>query len=106
MRLAELVSCPWDDISSIRELGPLLRRHGVDLCGAQAPGALRRGTPVYVQGDASPIEVQRRMVQARVQLVFVLDHDDSVLGVIDIAQVITRDELRVSGDPSRTNRTG
>ena len=91
MKISDIYSDSWTGREVTPHLAPLLRRHGVDLCEAPAPAALERGTPVYVTADADPIEVQRRMVQAHVRMLFVLE-GDAVKGTIDIGELARRAE--------------
>jgi len=91
VKISDIYSDSWNGRDATPHLAPLLRKHGVDLCAAPAPAALERGTPVYVTADADPIEVQRRMVQAHVRMLFVLD-GDAVKGTIDIGELASRAE--------------
>lgn len=91
MTISDICSTSWDDREPMTHLVPFLRSQGVDLCAIEAPASLERGTPVYVSVEADPIEVQRRMVQAHVRMLFVLD-GDSVAGIIDISELVRRAE--------------
>ena len=90
MTITDLLSSTWDESGDMTRLGPLIREHGVDLCNAQLPLSLDRGTPIYATADADPIEVQRRMAEAHAKMLFVLDADDIVIGIIDMWDFITR----------------
>lgn len=90
MTVGELISAYWSETATFSDLGRLLRRHGVDLCDP-VPGPLQRGTPVYVDTRADPLEVQYRMAAAHARMVFVLQ-GDRVVGVIDIVELIAKAE--------------
>lgn len=83
MQISELVSPVGSDAPVLHYLGGFIRRHGVDLCSDGAPQTLPRGTSVFVNADADPIEVQRRMAETHVRSVVVLSGDD-VLGIVDL----------------------
>jgi hypothetical protein len=91
MNMIELVTPGAVDQESLERLGPFLLEHGVDLVAVAAPSALERGTPVYVDADADPLEVQRRMALAHVRMLFVLD-DGVVVGAVDAADLCERAE--------------
>ncbi len=86
MKMADLISSEEMGIEDVERLGRFLLDHGVDLATTPAPEALERGTPVYVDAGADPLEVQRRMAQALVRMLFVLD-SGAVIGVVDTAEL-------------------
>lgn len=89
--MSDLLSPGTGEIADVERLGRFLVEHGVDLAAAPAPADLPRGTPVYVDVRADPLEVQRRMAQAHVRMLFVLD-DGVVAGVVDAAELARRAE--------------
>jgi hypothetical protein len=90
-------------MAGLPQLGPFLREQGVDLCIAEPPAALARGTPVYVHADADPVDVQRRMAEAHVRMLFVLDDDDVVIGIVDIWELVRRAETLPWSAPGTTS---
>lgn len=101
MTITDLLSSTWDENADMTRLGPLIREHGVDLCNTRLPLSLDRGTPIYVTTGADPIEVQRRMAEAHAKMLFVLDADNAVVGIIDMWDLITRAEALPWLDPSQ-----
>ncbi|HEX2196189.1 MAG TPA: hypothetical protein VHJ76_04610 [Actinomycetota bacterium] len=89
MKMTDLMSS--GGIRDVERLGRFLVEHGVDLTAAPSPCDLARGTPVYVDVGSDPVEVQRRMAQAHVRMLFVLD-DGVVAGVVDAAELARRAE--------------
>ena len=89
--IRDLLSASWGDSGSLETLGPLIRRCGLDLCRCNLD-VIARGTPLYVSDDTEPIDVQRRMAKIHARLVFVLDEEDRVLGVIDLWNLVRRAE--------------
>ena len=80
-------------MAALPHLGSFLKDQGVDLCSAERPAALERGTPVYVDAHADPIDVQRRMAQAHVRMLFVLDEEvEEVIGIVDFRDLARRAE--------------
>jgi CBS domain-containing protein len=90
-------------MTALPHLGPLLREQGVDLCAAERPAALERGTPVFVYADADPVDVQRRMAQAHVRMLFVLNDDEVVIGIVDIWELARRAETLPWSAPQTTS---
>ncbi|MGI8775628.1 MAG: CBS domain-containing protein [Actinomycetota bacterium] len=74
----------------------LLRQEGVNLLEA-APDQLERGTPVYVNGEADVIEVQRLMAQNHIRVLPVL-RDGEVVGLVDLVELAMRDDLAPDAD--------
>lgn len=70
-------------------LGRLVRAEGVDLLDAR-PDELARGTPVYVDGGADLLAVQRRMAECHVRRVLVVRGDD-VVGILDLVELALGD---------------
>lgn len=91
MKMTDLVSPQAMDVADLQWLGGFLLDHGVDLATTPAPEALERGTPVYVDAGADPLEVQRRMAQALVRMLFVID-SGAVIGVVDTAELTRRSD--------------
>jgi len=91
MTVGELISAYWTETATFSDLGRLLRVHGVDLCGPDLGGTIQRGTPVYVDTRADPLEVQHRMAAAHARMVFVLQ-GDRVVGVIDLVELVAKAE--------------
>jgi len=69
----------------IPELVRLLQTQGANLMTAPL-ARLARGTPVYVEADADLLRVQRRMAEALVRLVPVLD-GSKLLGLVDLVDL-------------------
>jgi hypothetical protein len=93
MTIEDLLSDPWNDLASLTTLGPLIRANGVDLCADDLSSRVDRGTPLYVRAaNADPVVVQRRMALVHAKLVFVLDTDNKLIGVIDFWNLATRSE--------------
>lgn len=76
----------------------LLRDEGVDLLDAD-PEQLKRGTPVYVHGEADVVEVQRRMAQNHIRVLPVVSGDE-VVGLVDLVELAMRDDLAPDADIS------
>ncbi len=89
MKMTDLVSPQAMDVADLQWLGGFLLDHGVDLATTPAPETLESGTPVYVDVAADPVDVQRRIAQAHVRMLFVID-DRMVVGVVDAADLIER----------------
>lgn len=87
--MTDLMSPRAAEIADLDRLGPFLIAHGVDLASIASPATLERGTPVYVDATADPVDVQRRIAQAHVRMLFVIE-DDTVLGVVDAAELAER----------------
>lgn len=87
--MADLISSEEIGITDVERLGRFLLDHGVNLATTPAPEALERGTPVYADAGADPLEVQRRMAQAFVQMLFVID-SGVVIGVVDYPELTKR----------------
>ena len=89
MKMTDLISREATDVRDLDRLGPFLLGHGVDLATVESPATLERGTPVYVNVEADPIDIQRRIAQAHVRMLFVLEAD-TVVGVIDAVELTER----------------
>lgn len=87
--MADLISSRVMEPTDLGRLGPFLLDHGVDLAATESPASLERGTPVYVDAAADPVDVQRRMAQAHVRMLFVLEEGE-VVGVVDTAELTER----------------
>jgi len=87
-----ITSKPWVDPSSdgLEWLASLLQSEGVDLMCATFT-ELRRGTPVYVDGEADVLEVQRLMARNHIRSLPVVSAG-SVVGVIDLLELAMMDE--------------
>lgn len=90
MTITDLLSPTWGGGDDLRRLGPLIREHGIDLCDAELPLSIDRGTPIFTTTAADPLEVQRRMAEVHAKMLFVLDANDAVIGIVDIWDLITR----------------
>jgi CBS domain-containing protein len=103
-KVSEVISSkPWVDPSSdgLEWLASLLQTEGVDLMRATFT-ELQRGTPVYVDGDADVLEVQRLMARNHIRSLPVVS-DGSVIGVIDLLELAMMDEdLRPAIDLSES----
>ena len=89
MKMTDLVSPQAMDVADLQWLGAFLVDHGVDLATTSSPETLESGTPVYVDAAADPVDIQRRIAQAHVRMLFVID-DGTVIGVVDTADLIER----------------
>lgn len=87
--MTDLISPQATEVADLNRLGPFLLDHGVDLAAAASPATLARGTPVYVDVEADPVDVQRRMAEAHVRMLFVLEAG-TVVGVVDAAELARR----------------
>jgi len=87
-----ITSKPWVDPSSdgLEWLASLLQSEGVDLMCATFT-ELQRGTPVYVDGDADVLEVQRLMARNHIRSLPVVSAG-SVIGIIDLLELAMMDE--------------
>ena len=81
---------------SLEWLVRLLRDEGVDLIEAE-PEQLKRGTPVYVHGEADLLEVQRLMAQNHIRVLPVVSGDE-VVGLVDLVELAMRDDLAPDAD--------
>jgi len=101
MGLNQIVSPSWTEIKRYPSFAGLLREHGVDLERIDPHELpLERGTPVYVEVDADPEVVQRRMILGHIRLLFVLE-DLRVIGAIDLIDLINQaGEIAWAPDPS------
>lgn len=72
-------------------LAELLRDEGIDLMEA-SDGALRRGTPVYVDADADVVEVQRRMAESHIRRLPVVK-DGQLVGIVDLLDLAQMEDL-------------
>ena len=91
MKMTDLISREATEIGDLDRLGSFLLDHGVNLAAVESPATLERGTPVYVNVEADPIDIQRRIAQAHVRMLFVLE-SDTVVGVIDAVELTERAE--------------
>jgi CBS domain-containing protein len=92
-KVSEVISStPWVDPSSdgLEWLASLLQTEGVDLMCATFT-ELQRGTPVYVDGDADVLEVQRLMARNHIRSLPVVSAG-TVIGVIDLLELAMMDE--------------
>ena len=89
MNMTDLITPHAVEAGDPSSLGALLLDHGVDLASFPSPARLARGTPVYVDAAADPLDVQRRMAQGHVRMLFVID-DGRVIGTVDIAELSKR----------------
>lgn len=89
MKMTDLISPLATGIADLDRLGPILLDHGVDLTSIASPATLERGTPVYVDVTADPVDVQRRIAQAHVRMLFVIENG-TVVGVVDAAELTER----------------
>jgi CBS domain-containing protein len=92
-KVSEVIpSKPWVDPSSdgLEWLASLLQTEGVDLMRATFT-ELQRGTPVYVDGDADVLEVQRLMARNHIRSLPVVSAG-TVVGVIDLLELAMMDE--------------
>lgn len=108
VKMTDLLFPDAREVPQDERLGRFLLDHGVDLAATPAPHRLARGTPVYVDVTADPVEVQRRMAQAHVKMLFVLD-GDGVAGVVDAADLAERAESlswMVEPVPQENGRNG
>ena len=71
-------------------MGSFLREHGEDICTIDISHVPDRGTPLYGTQDSDPIEIQRRMAAVHARLLFVLDQEDNVAGIVDLWDVASR----------------
>jgi len=79
------------DSKTLKELTRLVFEHGVDLMKVAAPDAVKPGIPVYVDATVEPLEAERRMIQAHVRMLFVVEAG-SIVGAVDIADLAARAE--------------
>jgi CBS domain-containing protein len=92
-KVSEVVtSKPWVDPDSdtLEWLAELLHSEGVDLMAATFI-QLQRGTPVYVDGEADVLEVQRLMARNHIRSLPVVQ-DDRVIGIIDLLELAMMDQ--------------
>ncbi len=77
----------WTDRDSdtLQWLARLLRDEGLDLMDATS-SELERGTPVYVDGDADIVEVQRLMARNHIRSLPVLERS-RLVGVVDLVEL-------------------
>ena len=87
-----IASKPWSDPSSdtLEWLASLLKSEGVDLMCATFT-ELQRGTPVYVEGDADIVEVQRLMARNHIRSLPVV-RGGVVIGIVDLLELAMMDE--------------
>ena len=91
MKMTDLISPRATEIADVDRLGQFLLDHGVNLASIESPASLERGTSVYVQATADPVDVQRRIAQAHVRMLFVIE-DRRVIGVVDTVDLTERAE--------------
>lgn len=94
-----ITSKPWVDPSSdgLEWLASLLQSEGIDLMCASFT-EMQRGTPVYVDGDADMLEVQRLMARNHIRSLPVVQ-TGRVIGVVDLLELAMMDEdLRATID--------
>ena len=92
-RVREVItSKPWVDPSSdaLEWLASLLQTEGVDLMQATFT-ELQRGTPVYVDGEADVLEVQRLMARNHIRSIPVVSAG-RVIGIIDLLELAMMDQ--------------
>ncbi|MGH2698353.1 MAG: CBS domain-containing protein [Actinomycetota bacterium] len=92
-KVREVVSSkPWVDPSSdtLEWLASLLQTEGVDLMSATFI-ELQRGTPVYVDGEADVVEVQRLMARNHIRSLPVTQAG-RVIGIIDLLELAMMDQ--------------
>jgi CBS domain-containing protein len=88
MKVIDVVGASsWTDRDSgtLQWLARLLRDEGVDLMNATSC-EMQRGTPVYVDGDADVVQVQRLMAQNHIRSLPVVDRG-GLVGVVDIVDL-------------------
>lgn len=66
-------------------LGRLLQEEGVDLLSADEL-QLKRGTPVYVDGGADVVDVQRLMARFHIRMLPVVE-EGKVTGLVDLVEL-------------------
>jgi CBS domain-containing protein len=88
-----IASKPWSDPSSdtLEWLARLLQSEGVDLMCATFT-ELQRGTPVYVDGEADILVVQRLMARNHIRSLPVVN-DGTVIGIIDLLELAMMDDI-------------
>jgi CBS domain-containing protein len=92
-KVSEVVtSKPWVDPDSdtLEWLADLLQSEGVDLMAATFV-ELQRGTPVYVDGEADVVEVQRLMARNHIRSLPVVQ-GERVIGIIDLLELAMMDQ--------------
>ena len=97
-----IASKPWSDPSSdtLEWLASLLKSEGVDLMCATFT-ELQRGTPVYVEGAADIVEVQRLMARNHIRSLPVV-RAGVVIGIVDLLELAMMDEDLPGIDLSET----
>ena len=92
-----ITSKPWADPSSdtLEWLASLLQTEGVDLMCATFT-ELQRGTPVYVDGDADVLEVQRLMARNHIRSLPVVKAG-RVIGIVDLLELALMDHELLTG---------
>ncbi len=87
-----ITSKAWVDPSSdtLEWLASLLQTEGVDLMRATFT-ELQRGTPVYVDGEADVLEVQRLMARNHIRNLPVVSAG-SVIGIVDLLELAMMDQ--------------
>lgn len=91
MKMTDLMTPHAVETGDPHSLGALLLEHGVDLASFPSPARLERGTPVFVDASADPVDVQRRMAEGHVRMLFVVD-EGKVIGTVDLAVLSERAE--------------
>lgn len=91
MNMKDLITPHTIEAGDPSSLGALLLAHGVDLASSPSPARLARGTPVYVDAAADPVDIQRRMAEGHVRMLFVVD-EGSVIGTVDMSDLSQRAE--------------
>lgn len=105
--IADLLASGGFDASSpeSREwLVHLLREEGIDLLEAE-PEQLKRGTPVYVHGEADLNEVQRLMAQNHIRVLPVVA-DGEIVGLVDLVELALRHDLPPDADIAQAASLG
>jgi CBS domain-containing protein len=88
VKVIELVGASsWTDRDSdtLKWLARLLADEGIDLMKATS-SELERGTPVYVDGEAEVVEVQRLMAQNHIRSLPVVERG-RLVGVVDLVDL-------------------
>ena len=82
-----IASKPWSDPSSdtLEWLARLLQSEGIDLMCATFT-ELQRGTPVYVDGKADILDVQRLMARNHIRSLPVVN-EGTVVGIVDLLEL-------------------
>ena len=96
-----ITSKPWSVPSSdtLEWLARLLQSEGIDLMCATFT-ELHRGTPVYVDGEADILDVQRLMARNHIRSLPVVN-DGTVIGIIDLLELAMMEDIP-GVDPEET----